>query len=159
MTDLSGKKYGRLTAVRETKQRYFKQIVWNCICDCGKTVDVPRNSLVSGRKKSCGCLFLNDLTGNVYGRLTVFSRDYTKKTNTYWNCICDCGKIVSVYGGNLKRKLTKSCGCLNVEETTRRDFARHMKTTPECVPDGLILAQVEFTRLNKEILRIKNAEY
>ena len=28
----------------------------NCICDCGNTVIVKRNSLISGHTKSCGCV-------------------------------------------------------------------------------------------------------
>jgi len=58
--DLTGVKQGdggRLTALRcvdfDEKWRYAK---WECICDCGKVVIVPRGSFLSGHSRSCGCL-------------------------------------------------------------------------------------------------------
>lgn len=33
-----------------------------------------------------------DLTGMVFDRLTVVSRDFTRKERTYWWCICSCNK-------------------------------------------------------------------
>jgi len=35
-------------------------------------------------------------------------------------CLCDCGKIKSILGYNLKTRKTKSCGCLQKEEFTKR---------------------------------------
>lgn len=32
-----------------------------------------------------------------------------------WNCICECGKIESVNGNNLRSGKSKSCGCLSIE--------------------------------------------
>ena len=47
MNDLTGKKFGRLTAI---------ELIWKCVCDCGKISFVNSGSLTSGRIKSCGCL-------------------------------------------------------------------------------------------------------
>ena len=53
--DIAGQKFGRLTAVRATERRTNYSVVWECLCDCGKTALVPLKSL--GRStKSCGCL-------------------------------------------------------------------------------------------------------
>lgn len=54
MTDLSGNKYGRLTALKPT----FKdgRYAWECACDCGQHTVVLRNNIVTGRTQSCGCL-------------------------------------------------------------------------------------------------------
>jgi hypothetical protein len=49
--------------------------------------------------------------GNVYNRLTVLERDYTKTNRAYWKCRCECGNIVSVDGYSLRSGHTKSCGC------------------------------------------------
>lgn len=64
----------------------------------------------------------NDLKGNVYGRLTVLGDDgtRTKTSKVLWRCRCDCGNEVHVLGSNLKRGLTKSCGCLNSEKRRER---------------------------------------
>lgn len=57
---------------------------------------------------------LIDLTGKRFGRLLIVSRAEHKKS-VRWNYQCDCGKIGVAYGTNLKRGLTKSCGCLRSE--------------------------------------------
>lgn len=64
---------------------------------------------------------LKDLTGCVFGRLTVIERaeDYiypkSKKKQTRWLCECECGNKKIISGNNLKRGVTKSCGCLSKE--------------------------------------------
>lgn len=54
-----------------------------------------------------------DLTGQVFGRLTVLS---TKSVNGHGEstCMCVCGNTVTVRNGNLLRrsKPTRSCGCI-----------------------------------------------
>lgn len=52
--DLTGKPFGRLTAIRPTDQRYSGFVVWECKCDCGNTAYVPSNWLIHGNKSSCG---------------------------------------------------------------------------------------------------------
>lgn len=55
--DLTGKRFGRLIVVKAEKISDLKRnIIWNCICDCGKKTLSIRYDLISGHKKSCGCL-------------------------------------------------------------------------------------------------------
>lgn len=59
---------------------------------------------------------LKDLIGKRFGRLVVLSRAPDKiqssgRHRIMWNCMCDCGTTVVVYGDNLKKGVTKSCGC------------------------------------------------
>lgn len=59
---------------------------------------------------------LIDLTGKIFGRLTVISRDISKDfTKTKWICKCECGNIVSVFSNSLMNGGTKSCKCLRNE--------------------------------------------
>lgn len=55
--DLSGRKFGRLTAVRQASEmpRRTSGLVWECACDCGSTTHVPVGYLTSGNTTSCGC--------------------------------------------------------------------------------------------------------
>ena len=53
-----------------------------------------------------------DITGNKYNMLTVIGVDKQINGIVYWWCKCDCGKITSVRGANLKNGCVKSCGCL-----------------------------------------------
>lgn len=58
-----------------------------------------------------------DLTGNVYGRLKVISRNEVKgnRRQIRWDCICDCGNNHTVTGESLRSGKSKSCGCLGKE--------------------------------------------
>lgn len=54
-----------------------------------------------------------DMTGRVYGRLTVVS-GCSKRLNSQvaWVCECSCGEVgVVVRGGSLRSGDTQSCGC------------------------------------------------
>jgi hypothetical protein len=50
-----------------------------------------------------------DITGKVYGRLTVL---YFVKGVKLWKCKCTCGRLCLVKSGHLRYNLKKSCGCL-----------------------------------------------
>ena len=49
--DLTGRRFGRLTALR-----YLGLRVWECQCSCGNYHAVCVDSLIRGGTKSCGCL-------------------------------------------------------------------------------------------------------
>ena len=49
--------------------------------------------------------------GNKYGKLLVTSFAYTKDSNAYWVCQCDCGKQTIARGNALRTGNIKSCGC------------------------------------------------
>jgi len=93
--NLTGRVFGKLTvdsmfAERVSKKRQAK---WNCVCSCGGSCVVTGDSLRTGRRVDCGCTRGVDLTGRVFGELTVISSD-KKKSNrqeTRWNCKCSCG--------------------------------------------------------------------
>ena len=54
--NLLGKRFGRLVAIRETQKRNKKgSVIWECVCDCGNTVEVASEMLVWGNTTSCGC--------------------------------------------------------------------------------------------------------
>ena len=54
--DITGKKFGRLTAIEKAGTAGDKQTLWMCTCDCGNTVTVRGKHLRSGHTQSCGCL-------------------------------------------------------------------------------------------------------
>lgn len=54
--DITGQKFGRLTALEPTDKRVGGSVVWKCRCDCGNETEVSYNSLVQGNVQSCGCL-------------------------------------------------------------------------------------------------------
>lgn len=74
-----------------------------------------------------------DLVGKVFGRLTVVSYAYMEKRHHYWSTVCECGTKTVVGGCHLRSGHTKSCSCLNREETSKREsiHGQSANTTPE----------------------------
>lgn len=56
MKDVTGQKFGRLTALKATEKRINKKVVWLCKCDCGNEVEIISTYLNRGTTRSCGCL-------------------------------------------------------------------------------------------------------
>ena len=56
---------------------------------------------------------LKDMTGLRFGRLSVIERSpaNNKEGQAQWVCVCDCGEVRTVPGGNLRTGNTESCGC------------------------------------------------
>lgn len=124
--DYSQYKIGHLQPlyIDDTKPRgKGHNIYWICQCDCGNLVSVNtcnlRSSIRENRNASCGKCHaqIKDLTGQKFGKLTVLGIDEDKPSTrengwkVSWLCKCDCGNIISVYGTNLTRNHTTSCGC------------------------------------------------
>lgn len=120
--DLTGKKFGYLTVEKysHTTDNGRFESMWQCVCECGNHIVTSRESLVSGKKVSCGCKNgkwrITDLTGKRFGYLTVIKlvdRIATPNGRFHWMwlCKCDCGKEVIARADTLKRGGKLSCGC------------------------------------------------
>ena len=48
--------YGMLTVKRDTGKRSGRGVIWECVCECGRTKEVRANNLESGNTRSCGCM-------------------------------------------------------------------------------------------------------
>lgn len=55
--DISGKRFSNLLVLGKSGQKNkSKEILWDCLCDCGKKTKATGGHLKSGHTKSCGCL-------------------------------------------------------------------------------------------------------
>lgn len=76
-----------------------------------------------------------DLTGQVFGRLTVVGRatpPISEKSNAArWECVCQCGNRIAAETYLLRRGSVSSCGCLARDETIRRSTKHGLCYTPE----------------------------
>lgn len=119
LVDLSGRTFGLLTVLQRVEDRKPGRPMWLCQCECGNTVVVSSTNLLKENgTKSCGCLrhkqshTLIDLTGEVFGKLTVIQKDIaTESGKARWICKCECGNTVSVLSDSLRKGKTRSCGC------------------------------------------------
>lgn len=63
---------------------------------------------------------MNNLSGGVFGRLTVMrSCGKDKYRHTLYVCRCECGNMIVVSGNQLTSGHTKSCGCLRTENVSK----------------------------------------
>lgn len=114
-----GDKYNLLTVIRESSKRGSSGIkFWICQCECGNIKEIRGDKLQSGHTKSCGCLNtikrINDISGNVYGQLTVIEPTEQRATggDVIWKCKCKCGNYTFATKSELIANRKKSCGCI-----------------------------------------------
>lgn len=68
---------------------------------------------------------LCDITGVVFGRLTVIERAPNNAGGkAMWRCGCSCGSVVVTCGKDLRGGRSRSCGCLPVDSAKKR-FTSH----------------------------------
>lgn len=61
-----------------------------------------------------------NLCGRKFGRLTVTEyAGRSKKGARCWICTCDCGEVRKVFGSNLVRDNSTSCGCLGRQNSIK----------------------------------------
>lgn len=71
---------------------------------------------------------IQDLTGQIFGRLTVISLDNVrnKDRKARWVCKCSCGNETILTSSILKRSKTPSCGCYNSERIIELNKSRKL---------------------------------
>jgi very-short-patch-repair endonuclease len=94
-------------------------VTWKCQCDCGNIHYATTENLKRGDTPSCGCITkehrkaqLKDLTGQIFGHLTVLQWLGTINGNSKYLVKCDCGKEYEIYASNLTQGNSTSCGCV-----------------------------------------------
>lgn len=184
--DLTGKRFGKLTVIENTGMTEQKYRIWRCRCDCGGEIMASTKQLKSGVIRDCGYVpktnarngrVAEDLTGKVYGYLTVLNRiDLTgqrfgrltalrpterrdRKGSVYWMCRCDCGGQAEVPGDRLVQGNVLSCGCLKSEN--QKEIAGRLHRIDGTCPE--ILEKRKYRRDNKSgfrgVFRMKNGHY
>lgn len=141
LIDLTGEVFGKLTVISRAQDKIlpsgYKQVMWNCSCECGNTSVVSGKNLKGGSVRSCGCgmrQVKNNLVGKRFERLKVIEKVKGKilksgfEQQTY-KCICDCGNETIVSYSALMTGNTKSCGCLFKEDLIDRNTTHGMSST------------------------------
>ena len=59
-----------------------------------------------------------DLSGHVYGKLTVLHEYFPYSKRRKWVCTCVCGVQCVIAGNNLRNGHTQSCGCYAKQQTS-----------------------------------------
>ncbi len=64
--DLAKRRFGRLVVMEFVGINNHRKAIWLCQCDCGRSANVLRGGLLSGKTRSCGCLHDEVATQRVY---------------------------------------------------------------------------------------------
>lgn len=85
LTNLVGRKFGRLTVLNFDKHIDFKgknrRNYWLCQCDCGVKKSVNHHSLLKGSSTSCGCLKKESVIARSTRKEAAFNRVFRSYTN------------------------------------------------------------------------------
>ena len=82
--DITGMRFGELTAIEPTKQRNKQSVIWRCLCSCGNEHFVCVRSLRSGHTLTCGdrgVHYSGENSPNWGGKLCQSGKD-----NPNWRC-------------------------------------------------------------------------
>ena len=71
--DITGLKFGRLTAIEPTDKRQSGNIIWKCQCDCGNEKFIRTGDLYSNATKSCGCLNRERITTHGMYKSSIYT--------------------------------------------------------------------------------------
>ena len=70
--EITGQKFGMLTAIKPIKSDKNGKIRWLFDCDCGNQKDIDGSMVKNGKTQSCGCLKLITGPANaIKGRLKI----------------------------------------------------------------------------------------
>lgn len=116
-TELIGKKFGRLTAIRITNDRKYDSIVWEFKCDCGNIVYKAMDLVKRGAIVSCGCKKRENINKNrckisiekfnkenlvENTRLDIIGKENSRKHNTTGKTGVNLVKITGRYTASLQ---------------------------------------------------------
>ena len=153
--DITGMKFGHLTALYDTGERKNKRQVWMCHCDiCGEKSSFRKNSLTDYGRTDCGCAQrqnAEDWTGKRFGKLTVIEVCPGKENPVKWFCQCDCGKTTAVEYYKLRDGIKKSCGCSFLEYTRGQKYEREAEMVGRTFGPVTVLAITDL-RENRRII-------
>lgn len=98
-TDMTGKRFGRLTVLYRLPNDKHANAVWMCKCDCGNQKPIVGAALRKGVVVSCGCFHHDELIS----RITTHGQSRTKLFHTWQHMKARCNnphhKHYKYYGG------------------------------------------------------------
>lgn len=116
--DYTGKIFNSLTIIKELGHN---KVLCKCL-ECGNIKELRKDRVTHGIIKNCGCLLKEkpnfiDLTGKVFGKLTVVKKVSDKPVK--WLCRCDCGNMTIVLTANLTHHKSTSCLACKNQKTAK----------------------------------------
>lgn len=100
--DLTGKRFGRLTVIRQADDYVYpngkRRTQWECLCDCGNTITAEQSNLKRGNTNSCGCYNLDNIRTMSITHGGRHTRLYRIWSNMKTRCLDVNNKNYAKYG-------------------------------------------------------------
>lgn len=94
-----GQTFNLLTVVASAGKDKHRELLWNCLCECGNTTVVRSSKLRSGRTKSCGCLQRTTARDNLKTHGLSKSKEYRVWNSIRERCLNPSNQAYDDYGG------------------------------------------------------------
>lgn len=129
--DISGKTFGKLTAISRTQKKTHSDIIWKCLCECGGIAEVSATQLIQGRTRSCGCRIIEILVSRGVDRRSLPEEAYR---------LTECERQSKyLQTGYVKSRIVQTTGIANKD------------ITPE-----MIEAKREQLKMHRELRRLRH---
>ena len=99
-------------------------------------------------------IYYEELKGQKINRITLIKPVNSFNPRRYWKCECECGNTFTADIQNIRRGITKSCGCLRNEtmkknkENSKIRKEKHMKTLSQLKRDLKVGVKLKQTFCN-----------
>lgn len=112
---LINKVFSRLTVIDFLYVNKYRQKVWLCKCDCGRTIQVSTNALNMSQTRSCGCLQKETVKqlgkkNKIHGEGNRLTAEYRAWSNMKRRCDTPSVERYPIYGGRGIKVCTRWIG-------------------------------------------------
>lgn len=123
--DITGKRFGKLVALRRNGSDRFHLALWDCKCDCGSEVTVRGTHLRSGKTQSCGCYNIEKYQGSKspHWRGGISFGKY-------------CHKFNNEFKEHIRNKFGRRCFLCGAMETNTRHDVHHIDYAKNSICNG-----------------------
>lgn len=97
--NLLGNVFTNLTVINKSEIKKNKKVTWDCLCSCGKILNVTTGSLRSGKTKSCGCYKSKITSERNFKHGFANSRAHNSWSAMKQRCYYEKHKDYKSYGG------------------------------------------------------------
>lgn len=122
--DLTGKKFGRLTVIKDAGRNTNSKVLWECSCDCGNTLVAVAGHILNGNTKSCGCFQKERASNSSTKHSMSKTKEYRAWVSIKQRVLNNDNPDYNIYGN------------LGMEESWKNDFMAFYNHIGPCPDDG-----------------------
>lgn len=134
LIDLTGQKFGRLTATKCVGRNKHRDCLWECKCECGEITTVTAHNLINGLSKSCGC-YRSETTA---AKNTIHNLRYSKLYTVFYGMKKRC-----YYCKAINYKYYGGCGITICDEWRNNFQAFYDWAIDNGYADGLTIDRID----------------